>query len=551
MQDAERSLLRTLLIAVVVAALVALPFWWRDKNDLTGPVVFPTGDHAAGDVVSVRCPFPTRRDPGLTCYRIYVPQLWGDATSRLISFMAVVVEPIGGATRDDPFLYLEGGPGYAGIPATREDWGRNGWVRDNYGALLGTGRALIFVDTRGLGLSEPNLRCPKAEEAAWQALKKRHDPDEPFDLSDDQACFEAIRQAGVDFLGYNSEEVGQDLRALRLGLGIEKWNAYGISYGAQTLLHLLEADAGGVRSAIFDSPSYGRATAFPDDQAAFDRIIDQMEGRCESNGFGKYLLAPVDFMAGLDNPQNCKNIKNNLRTLLSRLKEDPIALRGQPFGTPVYLTDREAMLVFHSELYTSSGQSDMLSSMAEMQAQGRGYLASLSDWSMYWRDVLYWAYLDKAYSTVVHYATACREMDFSVGAPASDWPVYLPKEEQYQRDICALLDVPYKGRTLKGLSFTEVPAIVLSGDRDVITPPSYGAALAQDMYGAHLTSAEASHGLLFWHYDECMREKALAFLDDPATEPDISTCTCAPSQAKDSPFACEIELTPTDITPEG
>ena len=517
---------RTLVIALVVATLVTLPFWWAEENDLTGQVVFPAGDIRAGEVREVRCPFPTRGDTWVTCYRLYAPQVRG-ADNRLISTLAVKITPVGGASKPDPLLYLEGGPGYASVPADRSYWGRNSWVRSNYSGILGSGRAVIFVDTRGLGLAEPRLQCPKATEAAWHALKDRPNPDEPYDISDDAACFTALQEKGVNFAGYNSAEVAMDLADLRRGLGIREWNVYGISYGAQTALNLLAVDRAGVRSVIFDSPSYGRDDVFPADQAAFDRVVEQMGIRCDQK-------------IGNVFEQSCSEMfRTDLRDLLNQLQSDPIALRGHPFSSPLYLDDRLALTVFHSELYSENGQDTMAVSMHEMESQGRGYFASLSNWSMYWRDILYWAYMDEAYSTVVHYATACREMRFDKSSPPSDWPVYLPKEEQYQRDICTLMGLTHTGRPIDAAAFTDTPALILSGDRDVITPPSYGAALAEDMGADHIILPDASHGLLFWYYDECMQEQAYAFLDDPqAVQP--SDCSCKKAQIKDSPFACAL-----------
>ena len=506
MDRGQPSFVRTLLVAIVVAALVALPFWLFEEPQITGPVIFAGEEHAAGEVSAVKCPFGLNGDRWVTCYRATVPQTRGNREGDLISIFAVRIEPKGGATRDDPFLYLEGGPGFAGVPDDERPYGRNGWVRETYDRVLESGRAMIFVDTRGLGYAAPALQCPYADDIAWQALKLLPAEREAADnLTVDIACLDALKEKGIDLYAYHSAEVAQDLKALRIGLGIRQWNLYGVSYGAQTALHLLETDRAGVRSVIFDSPSYGGKNSFPDDQAAFDRVLAMVSANCKTDEM-------QDWCGEGD-------ISERLAALLTRLKETPLTLRGYPFGKPVYLTDREAMTVFHQALYTAYGRDDMVSHLREMEKRRSGYLASLSDWSMDWRDTLYWSFLNEKFSWPVFYATACREQNFRDSVGESRWPVYTADEEDYFRNICDAMAVDWNGRAINASTFQGVPALVYSGNWDVITPPAYGRALADDIRGSYFLHPEESHGLLFWSYDECVATVAEDFLENLTVTP--------------------------------
>ncbi len=497
---------KRLLIAVLLAAIVTLPFWLTHEEPVIDPVIFGDGRYKVGDVVAVKCPFRMPRQNNAQCYRTYAPQDWdayeaGGDGGPLISILALVLNPpAGGARMPDPFMYLEGGPGFSGVPSDYDDFGSDGWLRYVYKPILETGRAMIFVDTRGLGHSEPALHCPAALRAAWQDLKQR-----PAErslqsriLEADTACFRALEAEGVVPGAYQSDYAARDLAALRRGLNIEKWNLYGISYGAQTALNVLNVDAKGVRSVIFDSPSYNRVAVFQDDQAAFDRVLDQIELRCAPGG---------DLV-------NCGDgIKSKLTDLQAQLRDRPIPVRGQPFGNAVYMGDREALLVVHDALYQANGQSRALRIVEALTVQPANYLSSLSNWAMDWHQTIYWSYLDEDFSWPVHLATTCRENDHGPSTGATNWPVYTLEEQDYSRRLCEAMGISFRKKIIDAADFAGVPTLVLSGERDVITPPLYGQELAADIDGAHITHPRESHGVMFWTGDECLVDAAVDFID--------------------------------------
>lgn len=517
-----RSVFKTLAIAIGLATLVALPFKLFHKPNLTGPVIFAAASKQAGEVSPVKCPFNLRGDRFVTCYRVYTRQDRRAPQSRLISSLAVMVSPTGGAKHSDPFLYLEGGPGYSAVQDSDDAYGKKGWVRRAYASILTQGRAVLFVDTRGLGFAEPTLHCPAAQEATWQALKLPTSARNSDTLLDaDVACLDALTAKGVTLSQYQSAEVAKDLKALRLGLNISQWNLYGVSYGAQIALNLLAEDQAGVRAVIFDSPSYAHYTVFQDDQAAFDRVLTKIDQWCQGEA-----------------AKQCNDLttSDRLETLLGRLRTDPLSMRGYPFGKPLLLTDREAMLVLHSGLYSTFGWSTFITNLTQMERQNNNYFSSLSNWSMDWRDSLYWSYRNDAFSWVVHDTTACREYDFTASPKASRWPVYSADEARYQRQICAALGISWQGTPIKAADFYGVPTLVFSGGRDVITPPAYGRTLAHDMGGFYFLHQQKSHGLLFLAPRGCITDSATQFLttlslvsdeDKKTNQPHLPE-TCAP-----------------------
>ncbi|GGC95214.1 alpha/beta fold hydrolase [Aquisalinus flavus] len=525
------SVLRTLLAGAAFALVVSLPFLWLHEEAVTAPVVFPGEAIAAGTVAAVDCPFRHRRDPGVTCYRAYVPQDHDDPASRPISIFATVIEPLGGATKADPFLYLEGGPGYASVFRGWEDYGPSGNARWFFGRVLDSGRAVVLVDTRGLGLAQPALDCPGLDKAQWEELKRppaqRSTARERTAM---QACLEALTDKGVALDSYHSGQLGRDLKILREGLGLNQWNAYGVSYGAQSLLALLEADRDGVRTATFDSPSYGRLDFLPGDQAAFDRAVEMVAAFCEERRSELYQdlddspEIAISYMDETSNDPCTGNTLARLEQVLIQLDERPLTLRNQPFANPVYLTSREAISLFHEKLYSGDGWKDFAYMLSHFQQARSGYFASLSQNNIDWYNSLSWSYHDDTFSFPVYLATTCTESDTRTPARGSPWPLMTAEDAALQRDGCAMAGTDWDGRRFDASDHAGVPSLVVSGWRDVITPPAYGEQLAADIGGHFVLNNEEAHGVVFWAWQECELDMMVAFMDDPAAGIDAGLC---------------------------
>ena len=144
--------------------------------------------------------------------------------------------------RDDAVIYLTGGPGVTvtGYARRLKDHGVRD-VRDTY-----------ILEQRGVGYSGDycplysNIDPAATNVHTWEEyLSTRLGPIE--------ACFAAAKARGVDLSAYNSIENARDVHALRKGLGIERWNVWGISYGSILGQAYLKEDPEGIRAAVIDA----------------------------------------------------------------------------------------------------------------------------------------------------------------------------------------------------------------------------------------------------------------------------------------------------------
>lgn len=144
--------------------------------------------------------------------------------------------------RDDPIIYLTGGPGVQaqGYVDRLKDHG----VRDF--------RDLYILEQRGIGWSGDfcplytNLDPAAANTPDWDQYQRAG-------LDAIEACFAAAKAAKVDLTGYSTIENARDVKALRTALGHEQWNVWGISYGSILGQAYLKADPEGVRAAVIDA----------------------------------------------------------------------------------------------------------------------------------------------------------------------------------------------------------------------------------------------------------------------------------------------------------
>jgi len=184
--------------------------------------------------------------PRLRCGTVRVPRDHARPDSGSFALAVVLVKSAQQPSLPDPVVYVSGGPGnpltvYAAYQA-----------RNSYAPR----RDLILVDQRGTGRSEPSL-CPDldrtlleanlavaAEETADAMVKRRA----AYITCRDQA----IRR-GIDLADFGTSVTVEDFEWVRKALGIERWNAYGESYGTAVAMTLVALHPDSVRSAVLDS----------------------------------------------------------------------------------------------------------------------------------------------------------------------------------------------------------------------------------------------------------------------------------------------------------
>jgi pimeloyl-ACP methyl ester carboxylesterase len=180
-----------------------------------------------------------------SCGYLTVPENRLNPKSRTIRILVARVKAVSDKPKPDPIVFLAGGPGGAGtLSAPGEVAGGMNADRD-----------VIFVNQRGTVHSDPHLSCPEMDDFTARAVDLEFQAQSTADLDAAAvtACRNRLAPSGFDFAVYGSRENAADIADLRVKLGIDQWNVYGVSYGTDLAQQLLRTHPDGIRSVVLDS----------------------------------------------------------------------------------------------------------------------------------------------------------------------------------------------------------------------------------------------------------------------------------------------------------
>lgn len=209
------------------------------------------------------CTVPGVRAPARCgTVRVFEDRARGDG--RTIDLQVVVVPALAASPEPDPIFFLAGGPGQAASQIVGFALAAADRLRDK--------RDLVFVDQRGTGGSGA-LFCEVPGASAPLA--------ERFDSTFEPGAIERCRDdQEADLRLYGTSVAVDDLDEVRGALGYEKINLWGTSYGTRVGLAYLRAHGDRARSAVLDGVapmSLYLPLSIPKDA---DRALDQLFEDC-------------------------------------------------------------------------------------------------------------------------------------------------------------------------------------------------------------------------------------------------------------------------------
>jgi len=195
-----------------------------------------------------------------SCGRLTVPEDRRRIAGRTASMAFAVVAAERPDPRRLPLLFLMGGNG-SGLKMLQ----RQGRLV----ASLSRDDTVIFVDHRGsTPWGWPDMSCPDYPEGLDAAMPTA-DPRQV------EACRKTL-ESRLDVNLYGPYEAAQDARDLRLALGIERWNVYGVSYGTTIAQRLLGLDAPAIAGIVLDGMSGIESNSFAE-AFLLDPLLDLID----------------------------------------------------------------------------------------------------------------------------------------------------------------------------------------------------------------------------------------------------------------------------------
>ena len=400
--------------------------------------------------------------PDAYCGSLRVYENRQTRTGRQIDLRIVLLPAVGNTPRPDPLFFLAGGPGQAAAQMASE-----------LAALfqpIQRDRDIILVDQRGTGKSHP-LNCPGDDSL--------HSLSESDDTSMNRLrhCLEHF---DADVRQYTTPNAMDDLDDVRTYLGYERINLYGVSYGTRAALVYLRRHPSHVRTITLDgvAPMNMHIPLFAarDAQQALDRLLHDCDA--DASCRAKY-----------------PGLAQRVRALVARVAANPPSVRLKHPRTgiedEVVINDRFLPSVLLGALYSPTTASVVPALIARAEQgdfQGLAALAFAGDQS-------------ESVSVGMQLSILCSEdaprLAEADVARQAEGTVFGMALAEGQLSACRFwprgqIDASYYQPVV-----SDVPALVLSGGSDPVTPPRWGADVASHLRNSrHVIVPASGHGVI-------------------------------------------------------
>ena len=447
------------------------------------------------------CPFRVEEPlEGVECGYVFVPENREKPEGRSLRLAVVILRSLSSTPEPDPIVFLSGGPGMRSVNNTPARTESPFWkpFREK--------RDLIFFDQRGTGYSDPEF-CPELYSivsASFRGLSPLERT--AFQIRAFQDCRSRMLKQGIDFSAYNSITSAKDLEDIRRALGFNQWNVLGVSYGTRLALTAMRETPHGIRSVILDSPDPPNARIWIDAPAKLERSLQLVFNQCNKDA---------------ECAKRFPLLKQNFYSLLKNLETNPIVVSGLD---PKRFPDGKLILdgtVFAAGIFRGLYDHRFIPLIPifidEIKNRNVELLRAIAD-----------ALVEapEESSVGLQYAVDCYEIapfnqQSEIYAEQKRFP-HLREWHEFVNDqeLCAAWHDQRSGAIEGQAVQSDIPALVLGGEFDPITPPSYGR-LAISTLSNSLFVEVPGIGHVVSPSSDCTRQLLSAFLAHPGKTLDL------------------------------
>ncbi len=404
------------------------------------------------------CHLPGLEDQ-VECVRLAVPLDWQRPSGQALEIFAARLPSLSKASTADAFVMIPGGPGQSGDSLIGLATGKLKAIRQK--------RDIILIYPRGTARSAP-LKCDSLNaEKLFDAAKMK---------AAAQRCA-ATAKYNPSF--FTSAEIVQDIDALRAALGYKQISLWGGSFGSRIAQHYARDYPSATRLVVLDSVAPVGASILQTTPRAAQRALDNISQSCARD---KKCAASIG------------NVSTASRQLINKLTNNPAKINiidpysGRP--TTEIIDGRTMASALHLALYDPNSRA-MVPQLVSM-AQSGNFQPILAF------SALASNALEDSVAIGANFSALCAE-DYRITSRAQTQSAartsFLnlgPAEALF--DIC-----PVWHQKIINAKFTKpfksnVPALLLSGALDPITPPESGAIAAGYFVGAlHIVVPASGH----------------------------------------------------------
>jgi len=460
------------------------------------------------------CPVEFPEEVTVDCGYVVVPESHNNFDGTVLRLAVAILRSPNPEKAPDPVFYLEGGPG--GSPLV------NGALyAELFSLTLLNFRDVVLIDQRGTGYSQPGLFCtPLATEMIGHMMPAGVVPgDQPppqvvAAAQEVAACLQNLANAGSKLQYYNTAENSADLEDIRRALGYGQINLFGTSYGTELALTMLRYRPESVRSVVLDGNVPPQVKRPARAIAAFNESLGALIAACNgdaacSGAFGDIGADFEAVTARLNaNPVVLPIIDPDTEQII-----DYLPITGVDFNFVVfqlmYVTELMPIIPAFISL-TNDGQYDLLSLIVSLLIQP-GNPRSIAD-GMYFATTCN----DDITGLDVDYFVRVRDQNRRTAALAES----VVANEVFL-DICSSVELTASYPDANNTVSSSVPAYLINGEFDPITPPSL-AALARSTLSNSYYVQYPRGGHVPSFSSPCLFVSVALFINDPSRAPDTS-----------------------------
>ncbi|GGM64638.1 alpha/beta hydrolase [Longimycelium tulufanense] len=450
---------------------------------------------------------------GIECGRATMPLDYDDPRGRTVSLALLRRPATDQQHRIGSLLINPGGPGASGIEAAAQ-----------LGSLLRDSEVaerfdLIGFDPRGVGASEPQVRCLTDEE--WDAERLDSDLDtSPEGIAQTEAeekdyARKCAERTGKDVLSHvGTRDVVRDMDALRSALGDEKLSYVGYSYGTRIGTAYAETFPQNVRAMVLDGAVAPEENKLAQSQAqgqgfkkAFDAFVEWCVGR------GKCALGNDPAAA-----------EPRLKELIEPLKKEPRQLGDRK------LSFTDAVTAVVQALYSEQLWTVLDTGIADLANGGGRTLLFLADTYLGRDSDGHYSTRNDAFRAIrcvddppVTDRDLLREADRKAREVLGEDSVFIAGEPAGVLDACAFWSVPHTSEPHQPKADGLPPLLVISTTGDPATPYQAGVDLARAL-NASLLTFDGNQHTVFLQGQQCVDERGTRYLVDLKTPEDGARC---------------------------
>lgn len=416
-------------------------------------------------------------------------------SGRKIAIKILVFPATGQNKATDPLFYIPGGPGSS---ATEDA----PYVAQELAAIRKR-RDLVFVDQRGTGRSNP-LNCELFNESDLRSYLGSY-----FPLEEVRKC-RAQLELKADLRLYTTTIAMDDLDDVRKALGYDQINLLGGSYGTRATQVYLKNHESHVRAIVLHGVSPTNQFMPRDFPQHIERALNGVVDECYADE------ACHTAFPGL---------RDEVKKVLERLLSGPVPVEikrpGSSESVRLELSRNLAGEAIRYMLYQAGGSSRV---PLFLHLAAEGNFQPLAESAIFYRQQIV--------------ATGSNGMYLSVTC-AEDLPMIKAGEGesngkntflgdyrlQQQRAACALWPRGSVPANYAEPTRSKVPALILTGQWDPVTPPAYGDAVARNLPNSlHVIVPHGGHGFDGLDGIDCIDRLILAVINSGTTKGLDTSC---------------------------